>query len=65
MGNKNNTISMDEMEEIIEEEVPVKSCWKGGECATWDAYYSKPELALHVTGLISIVNAVMPVLLFY
>ena len=65
MGNKNNSISVEEMEEIIEEEVPVKSCWKGGFCPTWDAAYSKPELALLVTGLISIVNSVMPVLLFY
>ena len=51
---------------IEEEELVIPPCGeKGGVCLTWEARYSKPELALMMTGLISIVNAIMPVLLFY
>ena len=66
MGNKNNSTSVEEVviEEVVEEEIG-KSCFKGGFCPTWDAAYSKPELALMITGMISIINAVMPALLFY
>ena len=64
MGNKSNSTTVEEIEVQIEEEDLNLPC-SSGFCPTWDAAYSKPELALMMTGLISIVNAVMPVLLFY
>ena len=59
MGNENSeesTIPSSSAEEL--------ACSEGGEC-TWEATNSKPQLALEMTGLVNMTNAVMPILLFY